>query len=143
MTATATADKQQVDLGKLESLAPEGYQPPKAFVELVEHAHAHGWETAAAWLWDHSEHAYLSVELRRREPDWNVKLTWHSRPRGLGADFAHGRLRLFSGIWKRDTVYGALEHVSYPVVVEQGWNWADVPSLKKLREAIAANPDTN
>jgi hypothetical protein len=130
----------RVDLEKLTADAPEGYKLPKAFVELVEHADAHGWESAAAWFWDHSENPYLSIELRRFEPDWNAKLTWHSRPNGLGADFPHGRLRLFSGIWQRDTVYDESEHTNHRVIVALGWYWRDVPSLKQLREAIAANP---
>lgn len=140
MTATTTVEKKRVDLVELEGDAPEGYQLPKAFVELVEHVNVHGWESAAAWFWDHSGNPYLSIELRRHEPGWNVKLTWHSRPRGIGPDFPHGKLRLFSGIWCRDGVYRDSESGGSRVIVERGWYWADIPSLKKLRQAIAEHP---
>lgn len=131
----------QVDLEDLANKAPDGYKLPKAFVDLVKHATACGWESYAGWFLDSSMHPYLSIELRRLDPFWHAKLTWHSRPNGGGTDFVqHGRLRLFSGIWRHETIYEVSTRADYRVIVEQGWPWSDIPSLKKLREEIAANP---
>jgi hypothetical protein len=122
----------------LAPILPGGRQaprPPKAAVELVEHAIAAGWKTALEWAEDSEGEPFLSVHLAIAEPYHYFRLCWHSRgqlPRvdpeqEPTRDVSGARLRLFS---KSLTTRGA------------GAPAAEAPSVKAIRQTIAAHPAT-
>lgn len=116
--------------------APEGYGIPKAAADLLEHAKVHGWSTLATWNTDRNDAPFLNVQVVRpvrpceaervyahtsyQGPAWYYSKTWHSR------GCAPGRMRL-SGT-------GLTRTPSHPRL-------SDAPSVKVIRELIAANPD--
>ncbi|SRR6266568_3825358 len=122
----------------LAPILPGGRQaprPPKAAVELVEHAIAAGWKTALEWGEDSAGEPFLSVQLAIAEPYHYFRLCWHSRGQLARVDPAEeftrdvsaARLRLFS---KLLTTRGA------------GAPAADAPSVTAIRQIIAAHPAT-
>lgn len=139
---TATAERRTpawASYDGFDALAPvlpggrRAPQPPKAAVELVAQARAAGWKTLLQWGEDSAGEPFLSVELGIAEPFHHYQLSWHSRGQldraELGEEFARdvsrARLRLFS---KLVTTRGS----GAPAI--------DAPSLKAIRQTIAAHP---
>lgn len=112
---------------------PEGYAVPKIVTDLADYAKVHGWATAVQWYApepaDDGE-PFVTVQVARkavesdytgflRGPYWLYQLTWHSR----GCE--PGRVRKFGT--------GLAQTPNHP-------QWHDAPSVKRIREVIAANP---
>ena len=119
-------------LRALREEPPHGYTLPAAAAALIDHARAHGWLAGAQWyglpgLDEEGDAPRLTVEVGRQatteEADrgsrWLYQLTWHSH------GCPHGRLRRFGR--------GGASTPSEP------WHH-DAPSVRAIREVIAANP---
>ncbi|MEU5900395.1 hypothetical protein [Streptomyces venezuelae] len=112
---------------------PDGYAVPKVITDLVDHATAHGWAAAVQRYAPEpgaASEPFTTVQVGRRAvesdytgfrrgPHWLYRLTWHAR--GCEA----GRVRKFGA--------GLAQTPNRP-------QWHDAPSVKKIREVIAANP---
>ena len=106
--------------GKLATYPPEGYTLPRAAAELIEHAKAHGWSTGRAWrINDDLDGATVQVLVTSSDSTRLYKLSWSCDPGGAGRMTHSGLARL-------------------PL---RGWR--DAPSLKKIREDIAAHSGTS
>ncbi|AZM51830.1 hypothetical protein DMA15_03865 [Streptomyces sp. WAC 01529] len=112
---------------KLAAYPPDGYELPKVVADLLAHTTAHGWKTAVAWTLRVEGGAYVDVRLGRladpaeaRFPGarWEYQMTWGFP--GPGARGARVRTSLAK--------------------TPDSAQWRDAPSLKKIREVIAANP---
>lgn len=112
------------------STPPEGYSVPKAVTDLLTHAKAHGWLTAARWTSPTYEgEPFLTVQVGRLVTDeerddyrgdrWLFSLTWHSR------DCAPGKVKRFG--------QGTAVTPDHPST-----HYA--PSVKAIRETIATHP---
>lgn len=77
---------------------------PTRAMQLVEHAEAHGWETACQWQHNHHGETFVVVQVGRAATAqervnfaangyhgkmWTFRTTWHSR------NAAEGKLRMF------------------------------------------------
>ncbi|WP_030777183.1 hypothetical protein [Streptomyces sp. NRRL S-920] len=111
---------------KLAAYPPGGYELPKVVADLLAHAAACGWKTAVAWTLHDDGGAYVDVRLGRlADPAearftgarWEYQMTW-----ALPAPGANGA-RVRTGLAK----------------TPDSAQWRDAPSLKKIREVIAAN----
>jgi hypothetical protein len=108
-------------LKEIVATAPAGYDLPRQATELIELAGQHGWISMIQWTppgWDGDP--FVEVHVGRRggsAGNYYYKITWHSR------DCAPGKLRLRSKIAQ--------------VPGRQAWH--DAPSLKAIRDVIAAN----
>lgn len=105
---------------KLATYAPDGFTLPRAAADLLEHAAAYGWLTGRWWDIaedgiDGSVRVILGTPDRTRE----YKLRWSVLAGGRGA----GSLVGSSGLARLPRR-----------------PWHDAPSLKKIREDIAAHP---
>lgn len=116
-------------LAEIAATPPDGYELPKLAADLVEFAKGRGWLTLVQWTPpDYSGEPYVTVEVGRklngaeaaqhRSDTFHYQITWHSR------DCEPGRLRKFGGCAK----------------TPDSPQWHDVPSVRKIRETIAANP---
>lgn len=127
-------------LAALAASAPEGYRVPLAAKKLLNLAHRNGWGCRATWGAAFGGKPFLTVAVRRSDPVWEAKLTWHSMAQGLQEPPPAGSLRLFSAIWRKEKVVDYASSTSFPVLIENGWYWRDLPSVKALGKAIEANP---
>lgn len=118
------------ELTELLSIPPAGYSLPKAAEDLMSYAQAHGWSTEALWTalgydGEPSVRVRVGRQLTGEERDehrgdrWVYELTWHSR------DCAPGKVRRF----------GQGTAVTPDDPATRG-----CPSLKAIREVIAAHP---
>lgn len=116
---------------ELHSVPPEGYSTPKAVADLMAFAESHGWRTSAQWTaLGYAGEPYLTVKVGRLVPTedreeyrgdrWVYSLTWHSR------DCAPGKTRRFG--------QGTAQTPDRPAT-------HGAPSVKAIREVIAANPE--
>jgi hypothetical protein len=117
-------------LTEILSTPPAGYAVPKTVSDLLSFAEAHGWRTSALWTAPNYEgEPFLSVQVGRLVPEeeredyrgdrWVYSFTWHSR------DCAPGKVRRFR--------QGLANTPDNPAT-------HGAPSLKALRDVIAANP---
>lgn len=97
-------------------------QLPKGARDLLELAQTQGWRSAWGADTDTEDNPFVSVALIRRAPEWEVRVTWHTRAT-RGKSF-----RLFSMIWRHVPLEG------------RGHYWQDIPSLRALRQTIQDNP---
>lgn len=125
-----------IDLVKLADDAPFGrLEIPKAAINLIRTADANGWDVGAGWGTSMSDEPFLTVAVRRTDPEIYAKLTWHTR------DLEAGKLRLFSKIWRKEQITKPTEgHPNWETIVERGWYWRDLASLKTLTETITQRP---
>lgn len=107
---------------------PDGYAVPKIVTDLVEFAESHGWKALVDWTPPGHEEPFMTVQVgrkvteadgERRGPHWLYDLTYHSR----GCE---------SGKVKKSRA-GLAQTPDDP-------QWQGAPSLKTIREVIAANP---
>lgn len=107
---------------------PDGYTVPKIVTDLVAFAESHGWKALVDWTPPDYEEPFMTVcvgrkvteaDGERRGPWWQYKLTYHSR------DCGPGKVKGFRA--------GLAQTPDHP-------QWGDAPSVKKIREVIAANP---
>ncbi|MEV0237524.1 hypothetical protein [Nonomuraea sp. NPDC050786] len=100
---------------------------PGVAQKLVDLAQAQGWLTAVNWNEDTDGNPFVSVELGRKDPEYHVQLSWHSRQ-------TQGRsLRLFTSLWR-------CVPASHLDVDRPRHSWRDLSSLKMLRETIESTP---
>lgn len=104
-------------------LGPLNAVPPLAAAtrELIETAVANGWLAYEQHQHDSGGAPFVTVHLRSGYGDDSTvaEVTWHTR--------GTGTYRLFGGVWRR--------------MGSHGRHWGrDVPSMRKLREHIAAHP---
>lgn len=95
---------------------------PKAARDLVALAKENGWSVTGATSEDTGGNPFVTLELKRLEPEWEIRVTWHSRSTGGKS------LRLSGLIWRHVPLEGI------------GHYWRDAPSLKAVRQAIVDNP---
>lgn len=119
----AAAEQLEAELAKvkaeLATHAPDGFTLPRAAADLLEHAAAYGWLTGRAWSVaedgiDGSVGVILGTPDRSRE----YKLRWAVLAGGAGS--------------------GSLVRSGLARLPRRSWH--DAPSLKKIREDIAAHP---
>lgn len=113
---------------KLAAYPPDGYAVPKIVADLLAHATAHGWRHVMSWSSPEGGGARLAMEIGRdtvpadgptRGTAWRYQLAWGFPEPGLAS-------RIRAGLAKTP---------DHP-------QWHDAPSVKKIREVIAANPLT-
>lgn len=111
---------------KLATYPPDGYAVPKVVADLLTHAEAHGWRYVLSWSSPEGDGARLAMEIGRdtvpadgptRGTKWRYQLAWGLPEPGLAS-------RIRAGLAK----------------TPDRPQWHDAPSLKKIREVIAANP---
>lgn len=133
-TARQTARLALLDarLRAITATPPDGYALPAAAVQLIAHARAHGWQAEAYWAPpddDGEGDPFVRVQVGRvmapgeladaRGNTWRYEAVWHSR------GCPPGRLRLFGRMLARTPQHPATH---------------DAPSVRAVREAIAAHP---
>ncbi len=118
-------------LAEIVAVPPEGYALPKIAADLTEFATERGWKTLVQWTEPgYSGEPSVTVEVGRkltpreaaqhRTDTFHFKLTWHSR------DCEPGRVKKFGS--------GLAKTPDRP-------QWHDAPSVRKIRETIAAHPE--
>ncbi|MFD9948768.1 hypothetical protein ACFWYW_47050 [Nonomuraea sp. NPDC059023] len=95
---------------------------PKAAQDLLALAKNNGWAVAGAADIDTGGNPFVTLLFKRLNPEWEIKVTWHSRATGGKT------LRLFLLIWRHVPLQGP------------GHYWRDAPSLKAIRQVIIDNP---
>ncbi|MFC8447596.1 hypothetical protein [Kitasatospora sp. NPDC057223] len=122
-----TTDQQQriadltAEMRTIEATAPDGYALPKPAADLLALAKANRWLTAARWSEDSGGNPFVDIQVAHRVPggsSWAYRLTWWTR------DLTPGRMRYARGV------------ASTP----QQPGWTTAPSVRAIREVIAANP---
>lgn len=106
---------------EIEATAPDGYVLPKVAADLIALAEANGWLTGVRWSEDTGGSPFVDVQVGHRAADgraWTYRLTWQNR------DLPPGRMRFARGIASTPPQLG----------------WMPAPSVKAIREVIAANP---
>ena len=117
----AAADAHLPRLKEILAIPPAGYELPRQAVELLELAKAHGWISMTQWTppgWEDEPSVLLHLAGKAASGGaFYYRITWHSR------DCAPGVLKL----WRKnaETPERPRRH--------------DAPSLKAIREVIAAN----
>jgi|ERR1700756_794769 len=93
---------------------------PKAAQELLQVAESAGWKSGVERGVDSGGSPFVTVAVGARSGErfWHYQITWHTR--------GTGTYRLFGKIVRTDVHY-----------------WCDAPSLRTIRETIAANSLTN
>jgi hypothetical protein len=120
----------QKRLAEIAAIPPDGYELPKLAVDLMEFAEERGWKARAQWTaLGYDGEPYVTVEVGRmlgeaeaakhRGSTFHYQITWHSR------DCEPGKVRKFGA--------GLAKTPDHP-------QWHDAPSVRKIRETIAANP---
>lgn len=122
--------KLHAELREILATPPAGYSLPKAAADLMAFAEAHGWLSMAQWTSpDYIGDPYVKVQVGRHLTDeereqyrgtrWLFELTWSSR------DCAPGKVRR----WRAGLAWTPDNPAAH-----------DSPSVKKIRETIAAHP---
>lgn len=117
-------------LAEIVAIPPAGYVTPKAVVDLVDFARAHGWLAQVQWTPPGSDsEPSLLVQVGRllgaeeaaehRSDTYLYQLTWHSR------GCPPGKVRRFGS--------GLVKTPDQP-------QWCDAPSVKAIRAVIEQNP---
>ena len=116
-------------LTEIATIPPDGYTLPKAAADLMEFAAERGWKTLVQWTEPGYDEPFVGVEVGRkldeaeardyRSDTFHFKLTWHSR------DCEPGKLKRFGRILAK---------------TPDEPQWRDAPSVRKIRETIAAHP---
>lgn len=99
---------------RLVRYAPDGYDLPAPAAYLIRYAGEHGWQTDR--VWNDTEDGLVSVEIGVTSAGRMYRLRWFCDPGGTGRMARSGLARL------------------------PGRDWHDAPSLKKIKEDIAAHP---
>lgn len=111
---------------KLATYPPDGYAVPGIVADLLAHAEAHGWRYVVSWSLPEGGGARLAMEIGRnivpadgpaRGTRWRYRLAWGLPEPGLAS-------RIRAGLAK----------------TPDSPQWHDAPSVKAIREVIAANP---
>lgn len=116
------AQEVQAELLDLRAIPPDGWTLPKPVADLLEHAKAHGWKTAACWsLRPGSGDPMMCFEAARPHGKgfgWQFQVTW------VASGAATSMRRLSAGLQRTPT----------------DPDWRPAPSLSAIRAVIAANP---